>query len=554
MWIRTAGIAAALLLSGAALAQEMELQIELMGPLGTKTSHKGDRVFGRVAQPDCFKGDSVEGSVKDVRSGSKLRGNSVLNFSFETLTHGGQQIPINTQVKSFRNSQGQADVDDEGRVIRRGGGNMGKAAAGTAAGGLIGGLAGGLKGAAIGAGVGAAASIAVIEIAADAPDIRFNPGSIIIVSAKSRSGPALTEISGGAAPTPTATAPAAAPDRGASPATAAAPVAAGGAPATGGQPDFAALKDEFIPGSKILLYDDFSDMSPDEAPPHWKVRGASLTLMAAGGIRQVVAQQEVRMTPMVTPFPANFTLETEVKFDVYDHSTWFFYPKAGDSDPALQIYAESRVGDHKLRVIARTHEEVLNDAEFSVNLDQPIKEAIWVQNGRLRVFLNGTRVVDANQVKLPAIDHAMLEANPSQNNPGSKLSYRFFRIAESTPDFSRSIQATGRYVSYGILFDTDSDRIKPESAGAIKSIVFGLEANPELKLVIEGHTDSTGNAEHNLDLSKRRAEAVKSVLVSEFKIDAGRLSAQGLGATKPVAQNDTPQGRAQNRRVEFVKQ
>jgi outer membrane protein OmpA-like peptidoglycan-associated protein len=557
MWIRSAGIAAAaLLLSGAALAQEMEFQIELMGPLGTKTSHKGDRVFGRVAQPDGFKGDTVEGTVKDVRSGGKLRGNSVLNFSFETLTHAGQQIPINTQVRSFRNSQGQADVDDEGRIIRQGGGNTGKALGGTAAGGLIGGLAGGLKGAAIGAGVGAAASIAVIEIAADSPEIRFNPGSIIIVSAKARSGPALTDFAGGAppsAPTAVNSAPAAAPAPSRAAAPAAAPAAeTAAAPASGAQPDFTTLKDEFIPGSKILLYDDFTDMSPDEAPPHWKVRGASLTLMAAGGTRQVSATQGVEMTPMVTPFPANFTVETEMKIDVYCTSTWLFYGK--DKEEQLHVYTESRPGDNRLRVIARTSEEAIVDAEFPVDLDQPIKEAIWVQNGRLRVFLNGQRVVDANQLKIPALDHALLQAEPSQGNPGSKLSYRMFRIAESTPDFSRTIQSAGRFVTYGILFDTDSDRIKPESAASIKSIAFGLEATPELKVLIEGHTDSTGNAEHNLDLSKRRAEAVKAVLVSEFKIDAARLSAAGMGATKPVGQNDTPQGRAQNRRVELVKQ
>jgi outer membrane protein OmpA-like peptidoglycan-associated protein len=312
------------------------------------------------------------------------------------------------------------------------------------------------------------------------------------------------------------------------------------------------LKDEFIPGSKILLYDDFTDMSPDEAPPHWKVRGSSLTLMAAGGIRQVSATQDAEMTPMVTPFPANFTLETEVRIDEYCNSTWFFYGK--DKEVELRIYTESRVGENRLRVIAATREESIVDAEFPVDLGQPVKEAIWVQNGRLRVFLNGQRVVDANQLKIAALDHAMLEASPNQGIPGSKLNYRMFRIAESTPDFSRTIQSAGRFVTYGILFDTDSDRMKPESAASIKSIAFGLQANPELRVLIEGHADSTGNAEHNLDLSKRRAEAVKAVLVSEFQIDAARLSAAGLGATKPAGQNDTPQGRAQNRRVEFVKQ
>jgi hypothetical protein len=141
MQLRSAIVGLALLLPGAALAQEMEMKVELMGPLGTKTSHKGDRVFARVAEPVSLKGDSVEGTVKEVHSGGKLHGNSVLNFSFETLQHGGQPVEISTEIRAFRNSKGQAEVDEEGRVIRRGGGNLGKAAVATGAGALIGGLA-----------------------------------------------------------------------------------------------------------------------------------------------------------------------------------------------------------------------------------------------------------------------------------------------------------------------------------------------------------------------------------------------------------------------------
>jgi outer membrane protein OmpA-like peptidoglycan-associated protein len=108
--------------------------------------------------------------------------------------------------------------------------------------------------------------------------------------------------------------------------------------------------------------------------------------------------------------------------------------------------------------------------------------------------------------------------------------------------------------AFGIQFDTDSDRLKAESAAVIRSVARGLETNPNLKLRIEGHTDSTGNAAHNLDLSKRRADAVKAVLVSQFGVDAARLTCEGIGPAKPIDSNDTPQGRAQNRRVEFVKQ
>src|ERR1019366_3157023 len=183
-----------------------------------------------------------------------------------TLQHGGQPVEISTEIRAFRNSKGQAEVDEEGRVIRRGGGNTGKVAAGTAAGGLIGGIAGGWKGAAIGTGVGAAASIAVIEIAADSPEIRFDPGSVITLSAKSRGGPALSSLTGApAAPAPASQpAPSYAANAGASvPAVPAATVPAAN-PAAGGQPDFTALKDDFIPGEKVILYDDFTDMARSE--------------------------------------------------------------------------------------------------------------------------------------------------------------------------------------------------------------------------------------------------------------------------------------------------
>jgi outer membrane protein OmpA-like peptidoglycan-associated protein len=175
-----------------------------------------------------------------------------------------------------------------------------------------------------------------------------------------------------------------------------------------------------------------------------------------------------------------------------------------------------------------------------------------VQNGRLRVFTNGEKQLDFNQVEMPAIDS--IELAHDFYGANQTIGYRMVRFAESTPDFSQVISASGRFVTYGILFDTDSDRLKPESAPVIQSIARGLETNPNLRLLIEGHTDSVGNVAHNLDLSKRRAEAVRAVLASQFKVEAGRLTCSGLGATKPIDSNDTPQGRSQNRRVELVKQ
>jgi len=178
--------------------------------------------------------------------------------------------------------------------------------------------------------------------------------------------------------------------------------------------------------------------------------------------------------------------------------------------------------------------------------------ALWAQEGRIRIYINGKRAVDGNQIALGEINYVDMDAGVDQEH-GGWVGIRRARIAEAAPDFSKTIMS-GRYVTRGILFDVDSDRIKPESAATIKMIASGMQANAGTRFLIEGHTDSSGDAAHNMDLSKRRAEAVKTVLVSQFGIDAAGLTTAGLGSTKPVASNETPQGRAENRRVEFVRQ
>jgi outer membrane protein OmpA-like peptidoglycan-associated protein len=105
---------------------------------------------------------------------------------------------------------------------------------------------------------------------------------------------------------------------------------------------------------------------------------------------------------------------------------------------------------------------------------------------------------------------------------------------------------------YGINFDVDSAVIRDESKPTLDKIVAILKSDSAMKLMIEGHTDSSGTAEHNQILSQQRAESVKSYLVAAG-VSLGRLSAVGFGASKPVASNSTATGKAQNRRVELVK-
>jgi OmpA-OmpF porin, OOP family len=115
-----------------------------------------------------------------------------------------------------------------------------------------------------------------------------------------------------------------------------------------------------------------------------------------------------------------------------------------------------------------------------------------------------------------------------------------------------TLNKEGKIVTHGIHFDVNSSTVKAESMGTINEISKLLKDNPQLKLEIGGHTDSSGNSNKNLSLSQARSEAVKKMLVDQG-IDASRLTAKGYGDTKPLASNDTPEGKAQNRRVEFTK-
>lgn len=120
-------------------------------------------------------------------------------------------------------------------------------------------------------------------------------------------------------------------------------------------------------------------------------------------------------------------------------------------------------------------------------------------------------------------------------------------------EMAKSIGATGKVALYGILFDTAKTDVKPESAPTLQEIAGLMKADSKLAVIVVGHTDNQGGYDYNVDLSKRRSDAVIKALSGSYGIDAKHLKAAGIGMVAPTASNDDEAGRAKNRRVELVK-
>ena len=127
-------------------------------------------------------------------------------------------------------------------------------------------------------------------------------------------------------------------------------------------------------------------------------------------------------------------------------------------------------------------------------------------------------------------------------------------IVANAEVFSNDIKSTGHAAVYGIYFDTGKAELKPESKAALEEIAKFLKGNAGLKVNVVGHTDNVGGIDSNMKLSHARADSVVKALVSQYRIDAKRLKAYGVGSLTPVAPNGTEEGRGKNRRVELVEQ
>jgi outer membrane protein OmpA-like peptidoglycan-associated protein len=182
--------------------------------------------------------------------------------------------------------------------------------------------------------------------------------------------------------------------------------------------------------------------------------------------------------------------------------------------------------------------------------------AVQVQETRFRVWINGEKKFDLPKA-LPVdyIFNQMYFKLSSSSYTDEELGFYIsnLKVATGKPDTRHKLVEEGKFSTTGILFDFQSAVIKPESYAVVKEVATVLTENSGIRIKVLGHTSSDGDDNANMELSKKRAAAVRDLLASEFGIDASRIETEGKGETLPIADNKTKEGKTSNRRVEFIK-
>lgn len=356
-----------------------------------------------------------------------------------------------------------------------------------------------------------------------------------------------------------------------------------GKAATNSNPLKSFTKYDFIAGEKILYAEDFAAEATGELPLNWNTNGSGevVQLENFSGNWLRLHAPFMYLTANAATFPENYTAEFDLVLQLKNNG--WMYPTfsvgfLASSDEAsgsnnfltkpetysavkATLYPQENSNSSVLLesfTDSRTYfkSDAKNYGELQNFYGKAVHVAIQVQKERFRMWINSTKVFDvpkgvATTYKMNQLFFKVGQTNYKDEQYGVYISN--IKTATGLPDTRHKLIEEGTFTTTGILFDVNSAVIKPESYGVVKEIAAVLKENPSVKIKITGHTSSDGDDKANLELSQKRAAAVKDLLAAEFGIDAALMETDGKGETKPIADNKTKEGKAANRRVEFTK-
>ena len=317
---------------------------------------------------------------------------------------------------------------------------------------------------------------------------------------------------------------------------------------------------DFVPGDKIIFQPDMSNESDAELPARFIVKHGNAEIQSFDDekILHLQADGNATVAPLMNSdnyLPDQFTLEFDMMYE--NEGSYFAYAsdfnvafrKRGDNNyynGALYAFTIDGTSKAKFGDDHAGRQPFGNELQKSAGIGNTWHHiAIYVRKNIGKAYIDQYRVYATNTLPTGAATFDI-----KADRYGIKI--KNVRLAAGGDDKYNKIVTDGKFITHGILFDVNKSTIKPESMGALNEIAKLLKGHSDLKFEIDGHTDSDGNDDANMKLSQSRADAVKAQLV-KMGIDESRLSAKGFGETKPVDKNDSAEGKANNRRVEFVK-
>ncbi len=327
-------------------------------------------------------------------------------------------------------------------------------------------------------------------------------------------------------------------------------------------------KYDFVPGDVIIFEDNQQGEQNGEFPSKWNLVGGTVENANLSGenviyflkMRGAINNQGI--VPLIKNaqndyLPDEFTIEFDAYFQEKSGSgnyyrVMFYDAKNQKKGSVQKDFADLDI----LRYTARlgSSDGSYPNSGYSHSTPYTVKKSGWLHvaisfNKRaMKVYFDDARILNIPNLGFDP-SGITLRFNADDKYKGF---IKNVRIAKGAVPLYDKVLTDGKFVTTGIKFDVNKATIKPESAGTINYVFKMMQDNLDLRFSVEGHTDSDGEDAANQTLSEKRAEAVRAELI-KLGISADRLTSKGWGESKPMTGNDTPEGKAQNRRVEFVK-
>jgi outer membrane protein OmpA-like peptidoglycan-associated protein len=332
---------------------------------------------------------------------------------------------------------------------------------------------------------------------------------------------------------------------------------------------------DFVPGNKVTYTDTFKNDAIGDFPVTWNTNSSGEVITFNNEEKRWLQLDLGEFTPDgITQIPENCTLEFDLT--VSDNFDWYSdgitlniiavkdrrkdfmqWSRFGAGTNGVRLRLKPKNFEYKGETSVQTYldntkiiDKLKNTSQFSLENNR-VHVALWRQKTRLRIYLNDEKAWDIPRA------FGTAQYNAISFNTSGKEEEHFFvsnlRLAHAGEDTRHPLLETGRFETSDILFDVNKTTIKPSSFKILNDLGKVLQDNPKVNIRIIGHTDSDGNALENQQLSKKRAQAIKEYLSNNFPLAGKRMQILGKGESEPIANNTSPEGKAKNRRVEFVK-